>query len=269
MATYTIDLPGIPSGSTGEFPHTADALEQIAYRAHTLWLSYASGAPLPNGQKIQARSGGYMASIKVQPVGPLAWEVYSDAPYASAIETGSKAFDMKASLGSASKARIAKHGPHKGQKYLIIPFRHGAPGANYGAMPAAIHAQAISLAPSHVTGSFSEPSVNHPGQSVQRLSYTWGDRLASGLAPKLKSHHKTDPYSGMVKMANPGGGHSQYLTFRVMGEWSSGWLRPAQAGKYPARSVKEVIEPVAQRLLQAAIDMDLARQVARLEAAFR
>lgn len=269
MANYTLDLPGIPDGSAGDFPHVADALEQIATKAHELWLAYAGGAPLPNGQTVKARSGGYMASIKLRPMGGMAWEVYSDAPYASAIERGAPAYDMKSSLGSAPKARVAKNGPHKGQKYLIIPFRHGNPDANYGAMPLAIHARAKTLSPSHVTGSFFESSVNRP-EGVRRFRYSWGDRLEAGLAPKLKPHHKTDIYAGMVKMANPGNSrHNSYMTFRIMGEWSSGWLRPAQVGKYPLRAVKEQIEPIAQRTIQAAIEMDLARQVARIEGAFR
>ena len=43
-----------------------------------------------------------------------------------------------------------------------------------------------------------------------------------------------------------------------MSEGSSGWIAPAQPGKYPARTVAETLQPVAERLFQEAVQKDVA-----------
>jgi hypothetical protein len=88
--------------------------------------------------------------------------------------------------------------------------------------------------------------------SVPQDKYAWGERLAPGLAPKLKASHATDPYAGMVRMDTSTGKQklSNYLTFRVMSERQTGkWIIPAQPGRY---IVKKAVEDVQAKAAGAA-----------------
>lgn len=255
---YTLDLLGPPQGQEASFPNLAHALERIAGEARDLWVGYASGNPLPGGGKIGSRSGTYLRSIQLRQLSPYAWELFSDVPYAKAIERGAPALDLTQNVGRSWRARVVKgKGPHQGQRYLIIPFRHGHPGANYGAMPAEVHQQAKQLGASRVLRVDQVPSEmagsdirTHARMTVPRLRTRWGDRLNT---PEVKGTR----YQGMVRFDKPGGGHSKYLTFRVMGEWSDGWKAPARSGLYPLRAVRDQIQPLAQAALQRAMALDL------------
>jgi len=258
-----LNLPDLPTGRFA-FPALQEAVQVIASAAHAQWVAYAEGRPLPNGQTIGSRLGAYKDSILLRQLAPLHWQMYSDIPYAAAIEFGSAATDMKQALLTSAKARrVQAKGKHAGQRYLIIPFRHGTPGAvTFGGnvMTQDQHALARQLAPSHVTGLTRRPSANFPGQTVPQNTYKWGGRLPAGLAPKLRPAHATDPLAGMVKFQSNRGGNRDtgYLTFRVMGEWSPGWLRPAQPGKFPARTALQDISGLAQTAFAAALQRDIA-----------
>lgn len=269
--SYTLDIPGPPDDLRDALPNYAAAVEDIAGKALALWTAYAQGALLPGGGRINARSGAYLKSIQSRQLGPFAWEIFSDSPYATAIERGMPARDLKKMLGSSWRVREVKAGPHKGQRYLIIPFRHGWPSANYNAMPQAIHDIAKVFAASHITGQYTIPTVpegysikNQSRMTVTRNKYLWGDRLSQRDAESIvptKPGHTTSIYSNMVRFDNPGGKHSHYMTFRMMGEWSSGWQAPPRLGLYPLRTVRDQIAPIAERAAQAALDVDLPHLV--------
>jgi hypothetical protein len=84
----------------------------------------------------------------------------------------------------------------------------------------------------------------------------------------LQTKDHPDAFSGqaarrmnnMVKFQSNRGGNRDtgYLTFRVMGEWSPGWLRPAQPGKFPARTALQDISGLAQTAFAAALQRDIA-----------
>ncbi len=250
-----LDVPSVPADTP--FPRLMQTMKLVADATHEKWISYAKGAPLPSGKTIHARSGAYLKSINLRQLGPYAWELSSDSPYAGAIEYGTGQRDLKKNISASWSARQVKSGPHKGQRYLIIPFRHGHPGANYGAMPQAVHDVARRLTPSHITAMRAEPtvpegySVLHRGRMmVGRNVYHWGGRLND---PSLGNR-----YQGMVRFDNPKGGHSHFLTFRVMGEWSKGWIAPARPALYPLRSAIEQTRPIAEKMIDAAFQRDLA-----------
>lgn len=99
--------------------------------------------------------------------------------------------------------------------------------------------------------------------SVPQSIYKWGGRLPAGLAPKLKAHHASDPYAGMVRFntSTPGGAKSsQYLTFRTMSEKSKGWIVPPQEGQKIAEGVVNDIRPKAQMAFQKAIALTLSKK---------
>ncbi|HDR9163612.1 TPA: hypothetical protein QDB28_004016 [Burkholderia vietnamiensis] len=220
----------------------AETVQATAEATSGQWKNAVMKAPLYQGDK-----AAYVNSINWFSVNQFEAIVESDWDRAALIETGQPARDLKNALKTSLKVRIVQKGKHAGQRYLIIPFRHNTPGndALAAAMPDDVYAFAVQLKQSRITGQRLVP--NQQGASVggkplliKRNTYKWGGALPAGLGPKLKPHHKTDPYAGMVRMKTNAMGSatsSAYLTFRVMGEWSNGWIVPPKPGMYIARGV--------------------------------
>jgi hypothetical protein len=274
----------LPIGAEA-FPALAYAVRAVAAEAEARWKAYANGAILPSGQVISNRTGEYARSITTRETGQFSVDVYTNLAYARAIEEGSPRRDLKTILQTSMRVRLNA----QGQRYLIIPFRHGTPGSIMGNnMPVDVHNWWNGAEPrtdSRVTGHYQRLS----GQGMQAglpdnmrgiynirtkalattpaWKYRWGTRITGsdlesmGFDPKDRYAKRLE---GMVRFRKPGGGgghaaHSQYLTFRVMTERSSGWIVPAQPGKWPARTVAEQIRPLAEQAFAAAVSEDVAR----------
>jgi hypothetical protein len=146
-------------------------------------------------------------------------------------------------------------------------MRHNTPGytAHASDMPAHVYELARNLKPSIVTGKKMQPNVQGKMDAsglpvlVQRATYKWGGSLPDGLVPKSSQSHATDRFAGMVRMDTSTGvgkakvTSSAYLTFRTMGEWSSGWIRKPQPGLYIVKAVAEELQPLAEAVLQEAM----------------
>jgi hypothetical protein len=207
----------------------------------------------------------YAQSIQWYNTGPF--EVTVEAGYAKAteIELGRPARDLKDALKTSLRVRVVKRGKHKGMRYLIIPFRHNTPGydAHAAPMPDHVYEVASQMKQSRITGT--RIVANQQGAvkngfpvMIHRNKYKWGDKLPSGLTPKKKDYHATDPYAGMVRMKTNASGSptsSAYLTFRVMGEWSSGWIVAPQPGRYLAKGVADSLGPKFDSAIQKALEM--------------
>ena len=116
----------------------ADALEATAQNARNEWQEAAYRA---RGISQDFRDR-YAGSVKVTVDRErLTARIFSDDPMATPIETGMPARDMKLALNTSEKVRVAKNGPHAGQRYLIIPMRANSTGNNAlgPAMPRAIY----------------------------------------------------------------------------------------------------------------------------------
>lgn len=262
-----------------DLPNLATAVRRIAAAAQGQWRAYAGGAPLPDGTLIHARSGRYLDSISLRDTGPFAAEVYSELPYARIIEEGAPARDLKRMLDTSMKVRFTK----SGKRYLIIPFRWGAPSKTVGedgktatglrAMPVDVHkiVSNKNFLASRVRGTYAETSpigawnirTRQPDVLLRRRYKPWGDRLTkdqisgAGEFGAMASH-----MAGMVKfrgVGETGKSHTQYLTFRVMMEGSRGWLAPAMPGKHPARTVADQFRPLAEKAFPQALARDMRR----------
>lgn len=256
------------------FPNLAYAVQQVAQRGQAVWMGYAGGDPLPGGEVIHSRTGAYLRSIQLVQTGAFSAEIFSELPYARIVEEGAPARDMKRMLDTSMKVRVSK----SGKRYLIIPFRwgtHGAVGMGKNVMPQSTHDlwrdPASALTPSRVTGMGKRVSGTgaHDVKTrspylVPQRQYHWGGRLTAQMLHASGVHGQAAKrMAGMVNFKKPagegGGSHSQFLTFRVMVEGSSGWLAPAQPGKYPARTTADKIRPVAQKAFGKAVAADLKR----------
>lgn len=286
----SVDLSGVLGSYAGLiqqlYPLLAQAVEATAAEGAYRWRDAVNKARLWEVEK-----SAYLESISWRMVGPYEAEISSDYEKANEIEDGRPARDMKRVLQTSKRVRVVKHGPHTGQKYLIIPFRHNTPGGSgQGAlapqMPKSIYAKAKGLSASMVVGQtlrvsgqanpalasrWAAVAANRagrgagPGKSsylIPQNLYSWGDRLPAGLAPKRAEHHATDPYDGMVRFNTSTGKKksSAYLTFRVMGEWSPGWIAQAKPGLKLVERVAGELQESLDRNVGQAITLGMLRR---------
>jgi hypothetical protein len=235
------------------FGNVATAVNAVAHEGAYQWKDSVNKAALWSGEKKP-----YIKSINVVNTGDFSAEIVSYYKYAAEIETGRPPKDLKRMLQTSQKTRISK----KGNKYLIIPFRHNVPGKNAHAMdmPLSVYAAAKKLHPSYVLplGSMKPPQrLSASGHMVKQDSYQWSGRLPAGLMPKLKDHHKTDIYDSMVKFdtSTPKAKSSAYMTFRVMSDKSSGWIVSAKPGLYLAKNVADKLQPLLEDAIGGAVTL--------------
>jgi hypothetical protein len=258
------DLLGANSALVHQiFPQIGAAVSMVAEEAAFRWKSAIMKARLWQGEK-----GPYADSIKWTMTGPFEAEVTTDYKLAGEIETGRPAKDLKRMLQTSQKTRIATHGPHAGQRYLIIPFRHNVPtasgeGALAPQMPSHVYSLAKKLPHSRVLPYLIKPTrVSGSGHTVAAHKYKWGGRLPAGLTPKLKPHHHSDIHAGMVRMDTSSGKSrsSAYLTFRIMGEWSTGWIVGPKEGLFLAQKVADGLQPVLEEAIGKAVTLSALRK---------
>lgn len=141
-----------------------------------------------------------------------------------------------------------KHQNVEGGFYRAIPFRHMTPGSAaaprgkasgqemgsaYRAMLGVDRAKKLGREIYRQALALKVPTTGQPGQRP-----TYGSRLPAGLAPKLREHHKTDIYAGMIRETKQYAQREQgeYLTFRTISTTEGeGWIRRA----IPARGYAE------------------------------
>ena len=213
------------------------------------WTGAIMGAPgISAAEKLE-----YAGSVQIRSINGFEAEIWSDYKYASEIETGRPARDLKRMLDTSTKVRISA----KGARYLIIPMRHNTPGntAHAQAMPQSVYDIASQMQSSLITGQTNRLSGLNASNiatkapiTVPQNIYQWGGRLGAVVSKK----GKTDNYSGMVKMKESSGG-STYLTFRVMSEKSSGWIIPAKQGLLIVSKVVDEVRPLFDFAMEEAI----------------
>lgn len=238
------------------FPLLNQAVRAVAQATQSNWMEAVQRAKLWSGEK-----DAYSASITYKMTGDFSAVVETNYQYATDIETGRPPRDLKKMLDTSLKVRQSK----QGRRYMIIPFRHNTPGndAHAPAMPQSVYDMASQMAPSRVVGQTNRVSGTGAYSTktkkiltVPQSVYKWGDRLPAGMAPKMQTRHKTDPYAGMVRFdakSPKTGQYSTYMTFRVMAEGSSGWIVPAKPGQYIAKTVSDNMRPLAEEAFQEAI----------------
>lgn len=254
MAVFriSVDLSEVIAAGRGiitaeMFPLLDQAVRAVAQQTRIDWLESVERARLWRGEK-----DAYKAAIQWQMVNDFEALVWTDYKYAEEIEMGRPPKDLKRMLNTSLKVRVSQ----KGNRYLIIPFRHNVPGAEAtgNAMPDDIYAMAKMLTPSTITGQTQRYSGTgaYGTKSRKRLTvnqnvYKWGESLNGS------DIHQN--YAGMRRFDTSAGGprRSTYLTFRVMSENSSGWIVPAKPGLFLAKAVTDAMRPKAERAFQEAI----------------
>lgn len=264
MAEFRIrlQLDGLPAVRAAiyqqVFPLLTEAVGAVAQQTAVNWQTAVQNARLWVGEK-----DAYAASIQVKMTGAFSALVWTDYRYAEEIENGRPARDLKKMLDTSAKVRRGK----KGQRYLIIPFRHNTPvqNATGPSMPDHVYKAARKLEPSSVTGMTTRVSglqamdiKTREFLTVPQRVYKWGGRLPPGMmGPNPRG--KADRFAGMVRFQEPGKKprYSQYLTFRVMSENSKGWVIPPRPGQNIAKGVVADMQPVAEEIFREAVRRSL------------
>jgi hypothetical protein len=269
-------------------PLLAQAVKAVAKQTAITWQEEVFRAKLWTGEK-----DAYAKSITWSSTGDFTAVVEATYDQAQEIEDGRPPRDLKKMLNTSSKVRRTK----SGKRFLIIPMRQNAPGANAkpGAMPSDIYALAKAMTPSKVIGQSKRrtgevthlspkfgmmpakrqtPFVtdlkrrnpytgNGMNMMVKKNNYEWGGHLTHDVLKQAGlSAGDVKKYSGLVKMQakTPGGkNYSAYMTFRVMMEGSPGWWVPAQPGLKIAQKVVEKMQPKAQAAFTKAVEMMVQR----------
>lgn len=256
-----VDLSGVMAQARGiidaeVMPRLNQAVGAVAQQATIDWKSSIARAKLWSGEKTP-----YAESVTWKMTGAFSAVVQSEYKYAQEIESGRPPRDLKRMLDTSLKVRTTK----TGKRYLIIPFRHSTPGndAHGPSMPDSVYELARQLTPSRVTGTGQRLSgtgamniKTRKAITVPQRKYVWGGSLPPGTAPKLRG----DRFAGMVRFETSSGKQksSSYMTFRVMGEWSTGWIIPAKPGLNIVKGVTDRLQPLAEKAFSEAVKRDLA-----------
>jgi hypothetical protein len=266
-------INAVPVITRQVFPLVNQTIRAIAQQTHANWMESVYRAKLWSGEK-----DAYAKSITWEMTGDFSAVVQSDYKNADEIETGRPPYDLKQMLNTSPKVRRTKDG----RRFMIIPFRQNTTGydALTSSMPQDVYDAGSALKASSIVGQAKRASGEitsiHPKWGTQVLKkqtpfasntktrgpmlvnkniYKWGGKLdTSGMTGLSDAQKKR--YNGMVRMtgATPGGGrYSQFMTFRVMMEGSSGWIIPARPGLYLAKKVADKMQPLAEKVLNEAV----------------
>lgn len=187
------------------------------------------------------------------------------------LEDGAPAQDLRDTLlgpdvpvapfGQKGK-RLAKAGHY----YRAIPFRHTTPGTEeeprgktVGQEMGSAYSGHEAVADAKKLGKevYGKAIKLAPTRSAPGKGTAYGGRLEAGLAPKLKAHHKTDIYAGMVKEKKKyaKADQSKYYTFRTISEAvTEGWIRgPIRARKY-VEKVQQFVQQLAPKAVAALLE---------------
>lgn len=259
--TLIIDLRQVLSKAI-----TVKAVE--ADMAKTLHKLQAAGADKWRrlaDSSLSSSASDYKAAIRTGATegGRVVFIELAGSKIASMIENGFEGGDMRTWMLKSPKAKTSKDGT----KWLVVPFRHGTPGANGSSsaagsgtlhvgsrMPPAIHRAAAKLA-----GTVSRLDA------AGKMKTQWGAKLHEGskgvnetahklLTTKQQPWHALSVYQGMVRKAQPdhskkGSQTSGYTTFRVISSrvkrGPKHWHHPGIKAKHLARQVADYIDKIA------------------------
>lgn len=238
-------------------------LDNVAQAARAHWIKLAK-------EDKSHLKVDYLQAIQPIEVGKHTRTISLLGEIAHIIEDGSPQLDMRKTLLGPNATRVQTN--KAGGKYRAIPFRHknmakGTPYANRigvlnrGQLNKAVISRAKRIGKNAykaakeltatTTGYYKE---KHKGKwMVAGVYKKQGGRLAAGYAPKLKPHHKTDIYAGMVKMSKTYEKATQnlYMTFRTISESvREGWIRKP----IPARHYAEEVNTFVARMIPKALD---------------
>lgn len=234
----------------------ANVTVDVADAARAKWVILA-------GEELESTFQDYVTGI--QPVevegsgGNIVARIVLVGDWPNMIENGYGPFDMRDTLlkeGSRLR-RISK----EGHAYGYVPFRtktEGARGRTFTNAYAEVLGKKRAAALGRLIHKKAKLLAATTGRTAKGYQALRGGRLPAGLAPKLKAHHKTDIFAGMVRFQQIAGGGFRYGTFRTISEKvPDGWQMPHVEGKHLAKKVQEYVRRIAPLRAKQVIEMAL------------
>lgn len=184
------------------------------------------------------------------------------------VEEGASPYDMHDTLLGpnvpiAGPGQRGKRVNAEGGFYRSIPFRHQVPGTlgQGGGTPMGTQyfkglADAAQRQRSLGRGVHKVAKTLAATTSNPRGGVSYGGRLPAGVAgaQKLRPHHSTDLFAGMVRQEKTyaRGTQNTYMTFRTIStSVPDKWLHPGMAGAHIAEDVARHVEQLAEQALLA------------------
>jgi len=228
------------------------AAVQITAAAHAKWTKLAQ-------EKLNSSRVDYLHGLQPPKVlGPTTFEITLVGALANMIENGADSFQLQETLLSddTSGWKTSK----TGGRYRAIPFWHKTPTAGpVGGTP--MGAQYLGMASAVVGPKAAERASLAMGRTIHQkasrlitaMEKAYGKKgrveLPAGLGPKLREHHKTDPFAGMrVLKQRTATGKSQksFVTFRTIAVDESGQPKPGGTWYHPGIEARHFIKDVAE-----------------------
>ena len=230
-------------------------LGNIGQAARAKWIQLAQ-------KNLHGSSATYVNSIQaLQIQGPKAILTLVGQP-ANLIEHGMDELDMRTTLLGpnvpvAPPGQKGKRQAKDGSYYRAIPFRHSTPGSagTVGAPMGSAYENVVSDSKALGRKVYAQAKKLKGSTSDAGGTTRYGGSLPSGLAPKLKSHHSTDIYAGMIRLEKTyeKATQSSYMTFRMISTNpnTTGWIRPATEGVKFSDEVTTFIKQIAPMAFEA------------------
>jgi hypothetical protein len=245
-----------------------DALKDVAEAARAEWIRLA-------GSTLHTTRQTYIDGIQPVAMAPGVATVSLVGMLPNIIEQGMPETDLRTTLlgPNATGKKKAKDGHY----YRAIPFRHATPGgkgqqaaaeamggvvgANVGVPMGKAYTGVVTDAKKLGRDVYKKAKTLKASVGEPHTQTRWGKRLAERVAgtPKLKEHHATDIYAGMVRMEKVyhagGKPQSKYMTFRTISEKVPvGWIRPATDGKHLVEDVAKFVEEIGTATFVAYVE---------------
>jgi hypothetical protein len=184
------------------------------------------------------------------------------------LEDGDPELDMRDTLLGPNVPVVAvgnrgKHPSKKGEFYRAIPFRHTGPnsGSVVGQAMGSAYQGMLGVKEAKKLGKdiFKQAKALE-ASTTERISNfyktAWGGRLSKGVGgvTKLKEHHTTDIYAGMVRMEKTyeKATQSQYMTFRTISTGKKiGWIRKPIEARHYAEKVRLFVDDLILKAIDA------------------
>lgn len=235
-----------------------NVLTNIAVAARNHWIGLASDDP-------SSFRNDYIAGIQDVSMRPGTAVIALVGEVPHMLEDGRTNEDMRDFLlgPEVPITPVGERGKHRNKEggyYRAIPFRHVTPGAGKGAGQAMGSAygghDAVRDAKQLGKDIYKAAKGLDPTRTAPRGEKAYGGRLKAGLAPLLKSHHKTDIYAGMIREEKKYKVATQvkYFTFRTIStSVREGWFRTIEARHF-AQKVADFASREAPKAFQAYLE---------------
>lgn len=215
--------------------------------------------------RLHTSSRDYAQGIQLRVISPTLHEVELLGMLPNMIENGFLGGDMREWMLKSAKVKQGKNGP-----YLVVPFRHGAPGTggrNVGLpMPKAIHEVAKRMAGTVTDGAGRRhwgERLDHATIEDKRAALKRGvaDRAVELLDTRQREWHAVSLWQGMVRNQKTyeKATQSSYTTFRTISMHKSdprSWFHTGIIARQLAPQVTQHLSSIVGAVIEKALHVE-------------